>query len=110
MNKFIKNGELLIEKSYKQKNRYLRGINSFGSDLDVLSVFGSEDRVMNREKYEKYKSNLPSNFFEFEIEGGCHAYFGMYGEQKGDGVATITAEEQILKTAEYISKFIFKGE
>ena len=72
---------------------------------ELKKLMGSD-----REKYEKYKSNLPSNFFEFEIEGGCHAYFGMYGEQKGDGTATITAEEQILKTAEYISKFIFKGE
>ena len=36
------------------------------------------------------------------IEGGCHAYFGMYGEQKGDGRATITHTEQIAQTVEAI--------
>ena len=73
------------------------------SNLSVLSVFGSEDTVMNREKYEAYKSNLPRNFVESVIDGGCHAYFGMYGPQDGDGVPAITNEEQIRITAEAIA-------
>ena len=77
--------------------------------VDVLSLYGSEDGVMNREKYAKYKSNLPSDFTEIEIAGGCHAYFGMYGEQDGDGVPTLSAAEQIRLTAEHIFEFIFKG-
>ena len=72
------------------------------TDLAVLSVFGSEDNVMNREKYEDNKSNLPSNFTEFVIDGGCHAYFGMYGAQAGDGTPKITNEEQIRLTVENI--------
>lgn len=76
------------------------------SDIDVLSVYGSEDNVLNREKYEENKNNLPDDFTEFVIEGGCHAYFGMYGEQDGDGVATITNDEQISITAEKIYEFI----
>ena len=72
------------------------------TDLAVLSVFGSEDTVMNRKKYEENKPNLPSNFSEYVIEGGCHAYFGMYGEQNGDGMPTITNEEQIRLTVENI--------
>lgn len=76
----------------------------------ALSLYGSEDDVMNREKYEKYKENLPKDLTEIEIEGGCHAYFGMYGEQDGDGTPTISAEEQIRKTAEHIADFILKGE
>ena len=75
-------------------------------DIKVLSVFGSEDKVMNKEKYDEYKINLPKDFSEETIDGGCHAYFGMYGEQEGDGVATITNEEQIQKTAEIIEDFI----
>jgi pimeloyl-ACP methyl ester carboxylesterase len=47
--------------------------------IEVLSVFGSEDKVMNKEKYNESKINLPANFEEVIIEGGCHAYFGMYG-------------------------------
>ena len=77
-------------------------------DIKVLSVFGSEDKVMNKEKYDEYKINLPEDFSEEIIDGGCHAYFGMYGEQEGDGTPTITNEEQIKKTAEIINIFIKK--
>jgi hypothetical protein len=77
--------------------------------LDVLSVFGSEDGVMNRTKYDGYRTNLPSDFTEIEINGGCHAYFGMYGEQDGDGTPTISAAEQIRLTAGYIADFVWKG-
>ena len=72
------------------------------SGLAVLSVYGSEDKVMNREKYAKNKLNLPNNFTEVIIDGGCHAYFGMYGPQDGDGTPAITNEEQINFTAEKI--------
>ena len=76
------------------------------TSLDVLSVFGSEDKVMNREKYAKNKSNLPNDFTEYVIDGGCHSYFGMYGEQDGDGTPTITNEEQIRLTVESIVKIM----
>jgi len=76
------------------------------TDLDVLSVYGSEDKVMNREKYDENKSNLPTNFTEIIIDGGCHAYFGMYGAQDGDGTPSITNEEQIQQTVEYIAQMI----
>lgn len=73
--------------------------------LDVLSVYGSEDGVLNREKYAEYSINLPDGFAEIIIDGGCHAYFGMYGPQDGDGTPTITNEEQICLTAEAILDF-----
>ena len=72
------------------------------TDLAVLSVFGSEDMVMNREKYDENRSNLPTGFTEIIIDGGCHAYFGMYGVQDGDGTPTITNEEQLRTTVENI--------
>ena len=74
------------------------------TDLNVLSIYGSEDMVLNREKYEESKTNLPGNFVEVVLEGGCHAYFGMYGEQEGDGIPMIDNEEQIALTVEEISK------
>lgn len=76
------------------------------TDLKVLSVYGSEDGVMNRKKYDKNKGNLPLDFTENIIEGGCHAYFGMYGTQDGDGIPTITNEEQIRLTADAIAGMI----
>lgn len=75
------------------------------SGLSVLSVYGSEDGVMNRNSYETYRENLPADFTEFIIPGGCHAYFGCYGAQKGDGTPEITNEEQIQLTAEAIGEF-----
>lgn len=72
----------------------------------VISIYGTEDGVMNRQKYAKCKPNLPNDFNESEIIGGNHAYFGMYGEQDGDGRAYITNEEQIRIASELISEFL----
>jgi hypothetical protein len=49
------------------------------SGLSMLSIYGSMDGVLDREKYEKYLSNLPDEAKEVVIEGGCHSYFGSYG-------------------------------
>ena len=76
------------------------------SGLDVLSLYGSNDGVLNMEKYEEYKSNLPENFKEVVITGGCHAYFGAYGEQEADKKATITREEQMEMTVNAILNFV----
>ncbi len=74
--------------------------------LNVLSVFGSEDRVLNRDKYNQNKTNLPDDFTEVVLEGGCHAYFGMYGAQEGDGTPSISNQEQIERTVEAIVRCI----
>ncbi len=63
-------------------------------DMDVYSFYGSEDRVLDMEKYEEYRKNLPEDLVETVIDGGNHAYFGNYGEQDGDGKAVITRNEQ----------------
>ena len=79
------------------------------SDIRVLSLFGSEDGIMNREKYDKYKTNLPESLIEAKLEGGCHAYFGMYGEQDGDGTPAMECEKQIIITANSVKEFILRG-
>ena len=73
--------------------------------LRVLSVYGSEDGVLNRESYEKNRSNLPVDTTEVVLDGGCHAQFGSYGAQEGDGIPTISGEEQVRQTAEAIAAF-----
>ena len=45
------------------------------TDLQVISIYGSVDKVLNMEKYQKYKSNLASETHELMIDGGCHAFF-----------------------------------
>lgn len=64
------------------------------SGLTVASIYGSNDQVLNQKNYEKYRSNLPADVTEFVIEGGNHAGYGYYGEQRGDGSADITRREQ----------------
>lgn len=76
------------------------------TDLPVLSIYGSEDGVLNLEKYEQYRPNLPTDLNEQIIEGGNHAYFGVYGKQDGDGEAAITNLDQITETARLIADFV----
>ena len=76
------------------------------SGVKVLSVFGSEDKVLNREAYERNRSRLPAALRELVIEGGCHAGFGMYGPQSGDGTPTISTAEQIRQTTAAILEWM----
>lgn len=75
-------------------------------NMKVLSVYGSNDKVLNTENYRVYTSNLPTGFTEVVIDGGNHAGFGDYGQQKGDGNATISHEEQWNITVNAIVEFI----
>lgn len=75
-------------------------------DFRVLSIYGSEDAVMNREKYVENLSNMPADFHEHIIEGGNHSGFAMYGKQEGDGTACISNTEQITICAEVIEDFV----
>ncbi|WP_285825570.1 alpha/beta hydrolase [Schaedlerella arabinosiphila] len=70
--------------------------------FSVLSIYGSEDGVLNMEKVEKGKSQMPADYTEICIEGGNHARFGNYGEQKGDNTAEISREEQQRQTVDAI--------
>ena len=70
--------------------------------LAVTTVYGSEDHVLNMANLKKGAAFLPEGASEHVIEGGNHAQFGNYGEQSGDGKASISAEEQQRQTAELI--------
>lgn len=73
--------------------------------LPVLSVYGSEDGVLNSRKY-KDSITYADAVTEYIIEGGNHAGFGNYGQQKGDGSAKITKEEQWRETVSYLLNFL----
>ena len=75
------------------------------SELNVLSIFGSKDGVLNMDSYRSSRSNLPADFSELILSGGNHAGFGNYGPQKGDGTAEITPEQQQAETAEAVAEF-----
>ena len=71
-------------------------------NMKVLSVYGSLDGVLNRESYAKYRENLPNDFTELVIEGGNHAGFAYYGDQKGDNPAEISKKEQQEQTVQAV--------
>ena len=77
--------------------------------LKVCSLYGDRDGVLNREKYEQYRQNLPEDTLELVLEDGNHAGFGSYGHQEGDGVSTLEAGAQIRWTADKILEFIQEG-
>ncbi len=77
--------------------------------LAVVSLYGTADKVLNWEKYEASRVNLPAAAQEIAIPGGNHAQFGSYGAQKGDGTATISAQTQLNAAADALLPLL-KGE
>lgn len=71
------------------------------TDIPALILYGSEDKVLKREKL-KGLTGLQ------EITGGNHAQFGNYGTQAGDGTAFISSEEQQYFAVKAIMDFILK--
>ncbi len=78
------------------------------TDLSVYSIYGSNDLVLNMDSLVTSRGFMPNEYSEQIIEGGNHAYFGNYGEQEGDGKATISAQEQQVQTAQ-IANEAMKG-
>ena len=93
---------LILLAAYPTKN-----LNDSG--LRVLSVYGAEDGVLNMDNYTTAKEYFPDDTAEYLIEGGNHAYFGSYGNQKGDGTAGISNIEQIHQAAAIVSDFMTIG-
>lgn len=68
----------------------------------VVCIYGSEDGVLNRKRLEKSFTLSPDTLDVVELNGGNHAQFGVYGPQRGDGTATISAAAQRKQTVQVI--------
>lgn len=75
-------------------------------NIPTLSIYGSEDKVLNLKTYNESKTFFKGNFSEYVIEGANHAQFANYGIQTGDGIAKINSTIQQNETAKEIIKFI----
>lgn len=64
-----------------------------------VTIYGEFDTIVSKIEYE---TNV------FMIEGGNHAYFGNYGEQKNDGIANISKRVQQEQTTNILMDFIKK--
>lgn len=93
--------------SYMSKNQdRLKGLILLGAYIygdispdKALTIYGSNDQVLNKDKI-TYEKNI------VVVNGGNHAYYGNYGEQKGDGKATISRNKQQEIVTKEIIKFI----
>ncbi len=92
--------------SYVEKNsKKLDGLVLMGAyplndtGLSTIVIYGSEDYGLDMDKLSFAKNQV-------RIEGGNHAYFGNYGEQKGDGVAAITREDEQKQAVKAIISFM----
>lgn len=94
---------------YASKNPEIKGLALYAAypqgdelselDLDVVSIYGSEDGVADIEKIKN--AMLTKNSKIIEIEGGNHGNFGSYGKQSGDNESKISGEEQINQAIKY---------
>ena len=76
------------------------------NSIKLLSIYGSNDGVLNIKKYNDSKKYWNEDTTEYIINGGNHANFGYYGEQSGDNKSVISREEQQQLTIEKIIEFI----
>ena len=70
------------------------GVTLADSTIAVTSVYATEDGLSDTAEIDASRSQLPADADFVEIEGGNHAGFGWYGDQAGDGTASISREEQ----------------
>lgn len=92
---------LILLASYPQDKS-----NMSKSDIKVLSLYGTQDKVADIKKVKAASKLLPQDAIIKPIEGGNHGQFGSYGSQKGDGQATISEIQQQALASEYASTLL----
>lgn len=81
-------------------------VSKISDTTPLLSVYGSEDKVLQMEAYQNARENFPKDYKEIVINGGNHAYFGNYGKQSGDGEAAISQNQQQEDTVHAVMDFM----
>lgn len=85
----------------------LASYGNIGDDVsfDVTTIYGSNDQIMDLEKYGAFRQAYPHK--EYRIEGGNHSGFGNYGHQKNDGMRSISLLEQHEEASRIMVESIF---
>ncbi|MCW1966812.1 MAG: alpha/beta hydrolase [Anaerolineae bacterium] len=73
---------------------------------NVISIYGAQDNLVNKNSAEKLQFGLPANTRWVVIGGGNHAMFGDYGEQSGDGPLTLAPDEARRRIVDETASFI----
>ena len=78
------------------------------NQLHVVSISAEFDGLTSREDIDASIPLLPADTRFVEIAGGNHSQFGWYGNQSGDGLATILREDQQRIVVEEIINLLEK--
>lgn len=76
------------------------------TDLDVLSVSGTQDGLATPDKIDDSLADLPASTQVVRIDGASHAQFGDYGVQPGDSTPSISDEEARERISEALVPFL----
>jgi hypothetical protein len=76
------------------------------STIDALSIYASNDGLIPPTMWDTYRPRFPVATRWKLIEGGNHAGFGWYGEQKGDNSTTIILQDQTDQIVQSINQFL----
>ena len=74
--------------------------------MNVLSIWGSKDGVIDFQSLIDAKEKLPPGTTYVEIEGANHSQFGDYGKYNNDESALISGDDQKQKTVDSIVEFM----
>ena len=74
--------------------------------LKILSVYGENDLILNKNTYRENLPNFGNEYLERIIRGGNYSNFADIKTLDGDGNATISLENQVSITMNYILEMI----
>ena len=76
------------------------------SGMPALSVVGTRDAVLNRDRFAETESNLPDPSSVVRIEGMNHSQAGWYAGQSGDQPATVSTPEAHRRLAAVVADWL----
>ena len=80
---------LILLAAYPQESKPLNDYSG-----EVLAFYGTRDGLVSVKEISKWEALLPLHARVVMVEGGNHAQFGSYGDQKDDLKALISSENQ----------------
>ncbi|MFC7785356.1 MULTISPECIES: alpha/beta fold hydrolase [unclassified Rossellomorea] len=63
-------------------------------NIPMLSIYAEKDGLSTIDKITETRHLLSTEAAMYEIKGGNHSQFGIYGKQKGDNQASISVKQQ----------------
>jgi len=103
---FVQNNKDLVKGVYFLGAYAADSVDLLNLDIKMTYIYGSNDLVLNMSSINAQYELLNSNENFHVINGGNHAFFGHYGFQKGDGIASVDRYTQQQLTISILKNWI----